>query len=774
MITNPVISFKDLPDAELIIDGTYEGGKKGNSGDDPLSKLMGCENQGGFRPVGARNGMNTKFCILYSDLSKKDWPDYIENQTGKFIYYGDNRVPGRDLHDTPKKGNLILKYSFNLLHNGNRKNIPPFFVFSKGTKGRDVVFKGLAVPGASEVNESEELMVISTPKNEEILQNYKAIFTILDVPTISREWIKDLHNNNPFSENAPTLWLEWVHTGKYKALIKEENTQFRKSDSFPQIAYDSKIDYELSKKTRFWLFNVYFSKDSVVWEKSKQFDVAAMQYEYGRETSSSVTKHINIINNISEGDYIIAYTGNKGFLGYGIVNKSFFVEDNPEKYIRATGANWRQRVGVNWTRTLDVPVNYRGSSFVADIGIIGSPVMGSSTIFEVSQEGFNFMKDLIDNEPPEISKLKPKTLLTQIEVVNHIHSYIGSKGFLYSREDVINLFLSIKTKPFVILSGISGTGKTKIVQWFAESLGATEENGQFHLIPIRPDWNDGSDLLGYVDIKGDFKEGPLTKIIKQANETPYLPFFVLLDEMNLARVEYYFSDILSVMETRRWENDQIITSNLLSKELIGENLKVPSNLYIIGTVNMDETTHPFSKKVLDRANTIEFNRVELSYLEFLKEIKDVAPVPIFNENLASKYLHLKDVYADYPDLVVQTTEELDKINKSLQIMNAHVGYRVRDEICFYLAYNAEDQLMSYEEALDHCILQKILPRMMGSDSRVERVLKELYRLFTNREYADDDSYEASILPTKYPNSAGKVAEMLRRLRDDGFTSFWIS
>src|SRR5699024_10911433 len=179
------------------------------------------------------------------------------------------------------------------------------------------------------------------------------------------------------------------------------------------------------------------------------------------------------------------------------------------------------------------------------------------------------------------------------------------------------------TKPFVILSGISGTGKTKMVQWFAESVGATEENGRFFLIPIRPDWNDGSDLLGYVDIKGEFKEGPLTKVIKKAEKNPELPFFVLLDEMNLARVEYYFSDILSVMESRRWKDGKVTSSNLLSKETAGTNIKLSNNLYIIGTVNMDETTHPFSKKVLDRANTIEFNRVDLGNLAFLKESQEM-------------------------------------------------------------------------------------------------------------------------------------------------------
>ncbi len=308
-------------------------------------------------------------------------------------------------------------------------------------------------------------------------------------------------------------------------------------------------------------------------------------------------------------------------------------------------------------------------------------------------------------------------------------------------------------------------------------LGATEENGQFNLIPIRPDWNDGSDLLGYVDIKGDFKEGPLTKIINQASNEPRLPFFVLLDEMNLARVEYYFSDILSVMESRKWKEGQIVTSTLLSSDITGydQDIKIPNNLYIIGTVNMDETTHPFSKKVLDRANTIEFNRVELSNISFLNETEEVPPIPIWNEKLASKYLHLKDVYQVNADLVMKATEELEKINKSLQKMNAHVGYRVRDEICFYLAYNQEDGLMEYEEAMDHCILQKILPRISGSDSRVETLLMELYRLFTNKEYRDElDIYESDMETAKYPNSARKVVEMLRRLRDDGFTSFWIS
>lgn len=360
-------------------------------------------------------------------------------------------------------------------------------------------------------------------------------------------------------------------------------------------------------------------------------------------------------------------------------------------------------------------------------------------------------------------------------LVDHIFTYIKGKGFIYTKQEVTNLFLSLKTKPFVILSGISGTGKTMMAKWFAESIGATEDNGQFMLIPVRPDWNDGSDLLGYIDIKGDFKTGPLTEVIKRAADDPDRPYIVLLDEMNLARVEYYFSDILSVMESRRWENGHIKSSNLLFRDEVGFDLSLPNNLYVIGTVNMDETTHPFSKKVLDRANTIEFNRVDLGNLAFLEELEEIAPKHIGQKQLGSKYLHLKDVYQDDQEVVEKVTQELIEINQALEVMHAHVGYRVRDEISFYMAYNEEANLLAFEEAFDYCILQKILPRISGSDSRVHQLLTDLYRLFTNKAYDDSRTdVKEDISTALYPHSATKVFDMLRRLEEDGFTSFWVS
>lgn len=99
-----------------------------------------------------------------------------------------------------------------------------------------------------------------------------------------------------------------------------------------------------------------------------------------------------------------------------------------------------------------------------------------------------------------------------------------------------------------------------VVRWFAESLGATEENGQFTVIPVRPDWNDGTDLIGFEDLKGEFQKGPLTDVLLRAIEDPIRPYFVLLDEMNLARVEYYFSDLLSVMESKKWQDGKQVSS----------------------------------------------------------------------------------------------------------------------------------------------------------------------------------------------------------------------
>ncbi|MUG87280.1 DUF3578 domain-containing protein [Paenibacillus timonensis] len=376
-----------------------------------------------------------------------------------------------------------------------------------------------------------------------------------------------------------------------------------------------------------------------------------------------------------------------------------------------------------------------------------------------------------------------------------IQSYIKNKGFAYSPGLIENFYLSLKTKPFVILAGVSGTGKTKLIKLFAEAMGATSENGQFTLIPVRPDWSDPSDLIGYSDLSGKFRPGRVTEVLLEASHNPSKPYFICLDEMNLARVEHYFSDMLSILETQEWRDGRIATDPIIHRSSLVQdedqeaygNLSIPENVYLIGTVNMDETTHPFSKKVLDRANTIEFNDIFLA--QFPDEESEVGqrPAATLNSFLRSDYLQLVDAYhADSKALITKATDTLVRINGILEEIHAHVGFRIRDAVCFYMLYNQRFGLLAEDEALDHQLLQKILPRIQGSSASIRRVLLNLMRecvgsSFAVNEYLEDMTslFEGNKLKplldqAKYPRSARKIASMLRRLEEDGFTSYWLS
>lgn len=396
--------------------------------------------------------------------------------------------------------------------------------------------------------------------------------------------------------------------------------------------------------------------------------------------------------------------------------------------------------------------------------------------YSVSKEFAEYLLSSFQDSFPATFKLQGSTRkatnLSEKRLVNHIYNYIKNKGFYYKEEEVKSLYLSLRTKPFVILSGISGTGKTKIVEKFANSIGATEENGQFHLIPVRPDWSDGSELIGYEDIKGDFKPGPLTKVLLEAEKNPELPYFILLDEMNLARVEYYFSDLLSVMESRKRLGDRIVTSQIPTPESFNKRVIIPDNVYIIGTVNMDETTHPFSSKVLDRANTMEFNEVDLSFFPSLQDHQEVEDYPVTNDVLKSKYLTLKDALADHQPIIERTTNRLIDINAILKKNKTHFGYRIRDEICFYMIYNQLGQLMTPKEAFDRQLLQKVLPKINGSDFATAEIIEELFTYCTGQSL-DMAHYEQAIEHAHFPKSAEKLATMYKNQEQHGFTSFWL-
>lgn len=382
-----------------------------------------------------------------------------------------------------------------------------------------------------------------------------------------------------------------------------------------------------------------------------------------------------------------------------------------------------------------------------------------SFIWKIREELFEALTEFgIEKYLPK-EKEEGEKEMTIKDQITAIKTYIAAKGFNYDGALIENFYLGLKSKPFVILAGTSGTGKTRLVRLFAEAIGA-----EYKLVSVRPDWSDSSDLFGHVDLNQKFVEGSVIKFVKQAELNPSKPYFLCLDEMNLARVEYYMSDILSAIETRRYESGMIVTDpidvnygNDTSAAGRYGKLILPGNLYIVGTVNMDETTFPFSKKVLDRANTIEFSYVDLLSLPSFST--ETAPkVTVENDFLALKYITLNDCDAADKGYISGICTTLSRVNGILEMANAHIGYRVRDEIVFYMLNNKKADLLDEKAAFDNQIMQKILPRIQGSSESIKKMLEELLKI------CDSEKFEAS---------AKKINFMIKRYDEDGFTSYWL-
>jgi len=233
-----VFTREDLRTSDLYIDARYEGGRSGTFGDDPLPDLLGVNNQGGFRYLGGNEA--PRLVVLTTNLSDPDWPDELDPETGIFTYYGDNKKPGRGLHETPRFGNSLLRDMFNATHTGNRAKVPVVLVFSNAGLWRDFVFRGLVVPGSPRLSSLEDLVAVWKVSGASRFQNYRAKFTVLDTDFIPRSWLSSLRDEGDVVNDAPAAWLEWVDTGKYRALQAERTTTTRsKKDQLPSTADES-------------------------------------------------------------------------------------------------------------------------------------------------------------------------------------------------------------------------------------------------------------------------------------------------------------------------------------------------------------------------------------------------------------------------------------------------------------------------------------------------------------------------------------------------------
>jgi len=253
-------SFDELPGCDLIIDAVYEGGALGNAGDDPINKILPVGNQGGFRYAGSINKL--KYVVLYTSGENMDWPDRIDTETGIFKYYGDNKKPGHELHDTSKKGNLILKNLYDSLFTfiSPREKIPPIFIFKKyptSTSNRSVQFKGLCVPGTVHKDQFDSLIAVWRTANNLRFQNYAAFLTILDIAEIKRIWLNDLNQGKVLTNNTPTEFLTWKEKGKIKPLLSQKTISIRTiqqqlpTNMLEKTILNTIYEYFISEPTRF-------------------------------------------------------------------------------------------------------------------------------------------------------------------------------------------------------------------------------------------------------------------------------------------------------------------------------------------------------------------------------------------------------------------------------------------------------------------------------------------------------------------------------------------
>lgn len=344
---------------------------------------------------------------------------------------------------------------------------------------------------------------------------------------------------------------------------------------------------------------------------------------------------------------------------------------------------------------------------------------------------------------------------------------------------------SLLTKPFVILTGLSGSGKTKIAQSFVQWI--CESKDQYKIVPVGADWTNREPLLGYPNgLESKEYITPDSGVIhlflealKEKNKDK--PYFLILDEMNLSHVERYFADFLSIMESE----DTIklytgIKRQSLDEEVIPKEIGWPTNLFIIGTVNIDETTYMFSPKVLDRANVIEFRVTADDIGTFLSNPTkpDLKLLEAKGAAMAADFLRLA---GDKRSANTETaTLDLLAFFNQLKKVGAEFGYRSASEIMILInQLKRLNPAISDYECLDIAIMQKLLPKLHGSRSKLAPVLKTLAALCVDvistnefeKTFDDLNKIDFADISVKYEISFEKIVRMYRNVLANGFTSY---
>lgn len=515
---------------------------------------------------------------------------------------------------------------------------------------------------------------------------------------------------------------------------------------------------------------------------------------------------------------------------------------------------------------------------------------------DVSKENIDAKRGCVVASPGEISR-GPfiQTLYAGLEITDYVLILQSNYYSLYRKAKKsnntkgrikpnahflhISYLTALRTKPFMLLAGISGTGKSRIVRKLAQAT-VTEElqraNGytgedfandrwtlhspaNFELIQVKPNWHNSMDVIGYLSNipSPHYVFTPFIEFIVKAWQHPEVPFFLCLDEMNLAPVEEYFAEFLSAIESRSFEGGEYMTDPIIKpfnsfgedvakmmvntlfpnftaadkNSLLGKivdhletkGLTLPKNLMVIGTVNMDETTFSFSRKVLDRAMSVEMN--EVNYDSFLNDTTDddlKAIVQAFEKNddadlnalLVERHIEAKEIIDELGDDAKFTIDYLKRINALLEGTPFKLGYRAANEALIYLQASQEFGQTDRIAALDNFTLMKILSRIEGDETKLkitdseadkDRIANAEVNIDAAKQYGDlniltalrniitvhlgkADNIDSDItegttnesdgnmglteLSKKELQSIKKIDSMLSQLKRDHFVSFW--
>jgi len=509
-------------------------------------------------------------------------------------------------------------------------------------------------------------------------------------------------------------------------------------------------------------------------------------YAWGALPTENLTK---VWNGLSEGDHVLVYYEGIYHLATRVTAKLHNAALAKDLWtIGPAGTTWE------YMYFLDAPkaVNIK-SSALSYLEMPEKPqgFMRIASALEPIRSAYGsvdeFVSDLLagpdgfgSHQPP------PSTPSSLGQIVDSFAAATKGSGLDYGeqhRQLVVRLLASLLTRPFVILTGLSGSGKSqlalKLGQWFGSE--------RYSVVAVRPDWTGPEAMLGYEDLlqppPRPWVVGEVLKLSLRAASDPDRPYLLLLDEMNLAHVERYFADFLSGMES-----DEPVIPNLVEQEdswriadVKQNKLRVPRNLFVVGTVNVDETTYMFSPKVLDRANTIEFRvrSEDLSHAAGKPGDIEEADLGLL-ETLVKAGLDTNWHIEHRPEAAPQYEAAVTKLHQTLTAVGWEFGFRTYYDMLRFAAFASAMGIGSWQQILDLQLLQKALPRLNGSRRRLEPALSRLGR-FCHDLAVDDkvkDEPNKVFMPNEQelpspllPQSYDKVRRMHRLLVANQFASF---